>query len=405
VYIKSCNKDKVANLLYYFLVIYIVFDGLRDNLTFSIYISYFKEAFTFTLFFYIIFIRKIIFFPKNFIYIWMGLYFLFILSFLPFSIFSFEQNERFLSNSTIMYYKLIQFFMLFYIFSIYEKVTGYKYENLLQFFIKLLIVFVIITPIIYFSKPFFMVKDFEQWGRINIGYPTMDAENLVLGMVLMLFVFKQSFFKALLILTILGIGIFMQLTATGFATLGFVVSFYLFYRSKHKVNRRVIGILVILLFLIISFVIYKYGDILQTQLSLLQIKIDAIINLSSSKSLSLRAEEFNSQIVFLNDWFRNLFGIGFKIYLENQYDWFRIGTGLLGFYGYIIFLSGLIIYGFLIRKKDRNILFLSSVIFALTSYSLITLYLFPTEASFAMMIGYSLHLQRRYKLEKFSYRL
>lgn len=401
-YIKSCNKDKVANLFYYFLIIYIVFDGLRNNLTFSIYISYFKEAFTFTLFFYIIFIRKIIFFPKNFIYIWMGLYFLFILSFSAYSIFSFEQNKRFVSNSAIMYYKLIQFFMLFYVFSVYEKVTGYKYENLLQFFIKLLIVFVIITPIIYFSKPFFMVEHFRQWGRINIGYPTMDAENLVLGIVLMLFVFKQSFFKALLILTILGIGVFMQLTATGFATLGFVLSFYLLYPSKYKVNQKVIIVSVILLFLIISSIIFKYGDILQNQLYLLQIKLDAIINTSSSKSLSLRAEEFNTQIIFLNNWFRNLFGIGFEIYLENQYDWFRIGTGLLGFYGYIIFLSGLIIYGFLIRKKDRNILFLSSVIFALTSYSLITLYLFPTEAFFCMMIGYSIHLQRRYKFAKFN---
>jgi len=159
------------------------------------------------------------------------------------------------------------------------------------------------------------------------------------------------------------------------------------------------------LFIIINYIIYKYGDILETQLYLLQRKIDAILNPNTSKSLSLRAEEFNSQIIFLNDWFRNLYGIGFKIYLENQYDWFRIGTGLIGFFGYIVFLSGLVIYGFLIKNIDKNILFISSVIFAFTSYSLITLYLFPTEASFAMMIGYSLHLQRRFNIANINNRL
>jgi len=403
-YIQNYKKDKIANFLYYFITIYIVFDGLRDNLIFSIYISYFKEIFTFILFFYIIFIKRLIIFPKHFIYIWVGLYFLFILSYLPFSIFSFASNERYISASIVMYYKLIQFFMLFYVFSVYEEVTGYKYEKLLKFFIKLLIIFIIITPLIYFTHPFFMVPDFKQWGRINIGYPTMDAENLVLGIILMLFVFKESFLKALFILTILFLGIFMQLTATGFVTLGFVLSFYIFYNSTHKVNQKVIIVLFGLVFIIVSYIIYQYGEVLKNQLYLLQMKIDAILNPSASKSLSLRAEEFNSQIIYLDNWFRNLFGIGFKIYLENQYDWFRIGTGLIGFYGYIMFLSGLIVYGFIIKNKDNNILFLSSVVFALTSYSLITLYLFPTEASFAMMIGYSLHLQRRYKFEKFSCR-
>lgn len=304
-----------------------------------------------------------------------------------------------------MYYKLFQFFMLVYIFSIYENVTHDKYDNLLKYFIKLLVIFVILTPIIYFTSPFFMVAHFKQWGRINIGYPTMDAENLVIGITLMLFVFKERFLKALSVILFFILGIFMQLTATGFATLGFILGYYLFSFSKYKVNQKSIIFIGILASIIISFIIAQYGDLLKDQLYLLNMKVNAILDPSTSKGLSMRATEFHEHMQYLDDPFSNFFGIGFKIYLENQYDWFRVGTGLLGFYGYILFLINIIIYGFFIRKQDRNILFLSSVIFALTSYSLITLYLFPTEASYAMMIGYSLHLQRRYKIAKISNRL
>ena len=401
---KTLKKDGFAIFLYRILVIYIVFDGLRDNLIISPYITYFKESFTLLLFFYIFFIKKIFLLDKKFIFYIFFFFFLFLLIFFPFSILSLSINYRYLSSPIIMYYKLIQFFLLVYIFSVYEIVTKDKYENILKFFIKLLIIFVIITPIIYFTDPFFMVKDFKQWGRINIGYPTMDSENLVLGILLMLFVFEEKFFKALIIMLILILGIFMQLTATGFATLGFILIYYIFSFSKYKVNQKSIVFIGILAFIIISFIIYRYGDLLRDQLYLLQIKVNALLNPANSKSLSLRAQEFSDQIRYLNDPFSNLFGIGFKIYLENQYDWFRIGTGLIGFIGFIMFLSSLTIYGYIIRKKDRNILFLSSVIFAMSSYSLITLYLFPTEASFAMMIGYSIHLQRRNKIAKINNR-
>lgn len=399
------KKDYIIILLFKIIIIYIVFDGLRDNLIISSYITYFKEIVTFVLFFYIVFIKHVIFIQRNFIYYIFLLFSLYYISFLPFSFLSFFSHERVVSSSLIMYYKIYQFIMLAYIFSVYETVTKDKYENLLRFFIKLLVLFVIITPIIYFIKPFFMVEHFEQWGRINIGYPTMDAENLVFGIVLYLFIFRDSFFKVLIALILFFIGIFMQMTATGFATLLFVLGYYLVYRNKKKINKRVIVFLGIIVFIILSYIIAQYGDLLENQLYLMNMKINAILDPSTSKGLSLRVEEFHSQIIYLNDWFTNIFGIGFQIYLENQYDWFRIGTGLIGLYGYIFFLFSLIIYGWLVRKKDNSILFISSVVFALTSYSLITLYLFPTEASFAMMIGYSIHLQRRYKIAKISNRL
>ena len=399
---KTNKKDKFAIFLYCILIIYIVFDGLRNNLIISQYITFFKEGCTLLLFFYIVFIKKIYLLDNKYIFYIFFIYFLFLLLFSPFIVFSLSIDYRYVSFPIIMYYKLIQFFLLVYVFSVYEIVTKDRYENLLKFFIKLLIVFVIITPLIYFTEPFFMVHNFKQWGRINIGYPTMDAENLILGIVLMLFIFRERLFKALYIVLFLVLGLFMQLTATGFATLGFVLVYYLF--SQYKVNQKSIIFISILAFIIISFTIYMYGDLLKEQLYLLKIKVEAILNPSNSKSLSIRAEEFNNQIKYLNDFFTNLFGIGFKIYLENQYDWFRIATGFIGFIAFILFLISSIIYGYFTINKDRGILFLSSIIFAMTSYSLITLYLFPTEASFAMMIGYSIHLQRRYFYARYCYR-
>ena len=395
------KKDYFAIFLYKLILIYIVFDGFRDNLIISTYISYFKEISTLFLFLYIILVRKIIIFDNILFYILL-IFLLLLIIFFPYSFMSYDYSNRYLSSPVIMYYKLLQFFILVYNFSIYELITKDKYENLLKFFIRLLIIYVIFTPIIYFYKPFFMVHHFEQWGRINIGYPTMDAENLVLGILLMLFVFKERFIKALIVFMFLFLGILMQNTATGYITLIAILSFYIFSRTKFKVNKKVLFILFILLFIIVGYIIYRYADVLHNQLFLLERKINSIINPESSRSLSLRRQEFHSLIIYLQDWFTNLFGIGFKIYLENQYDWFRIGTGLIGYIIYIVFLSSLIIYGWFIRNKDRNILFLSSVVFALTSYSLITLYLFPTEASFAMMIGYSVHLQRRYKIAQVS---
>ncbi len=403
-YKKILKKDIFANFLYKILVIYIVFDGLRNHLVISSYITYFKEMTTLLLFIYIILIKKIIFIENKYINKVLLGYVIFIFIFFPF-IWMSKPTFNYLTEPFIMYYKVLQFFILVYIFSVYELVTKYKYEDLLEFFIKLLIIFVLITPLIYFTNPSFMVPDFKQWGRISIGYPTMDAENLVFGIVLMFFVFQKTVLKSSMILLLLLLGILMQNTATGYITLGFVIVYYLFFGSKYKVNQKSIVFVGILSFIIVSLIIFKYGDLLKEQLYLFQLKINALLDPNGSKSLSIRAEEFNNEMRYINSSFDNFFGIGFRIYLENQFDWFRIGTGLLGLCGFIIFLLNMILYGFIIRKKDRSILLISSIIFALTSYSLITLYLFPTEASYAMMIGYSLHLQRRLKFAKTNNRL
>lgn len=393
------KKDFIGIVLYRIIILFIVFDGLRDNLIISSYLSPMKESSVLLLFIYILIKNKmILLLPKNIVSINFILFFMIVLVFSVFVFFHYHYNIPYVTSAYFMYYKIIQFFILFYIFTQYEYITNEKYENILNFFLLCLIFFSLMTPVIYYLSPWFMVDSFKQWGRINIGYPTMDAENLVMGILLLLFVFRKRFISSTVLLMMFLLTILMQNTATGYISLLMVLFYYFITNKKNKKNRASFYVVFILIILCISFILIQYNEVFELQIDLLFRKINAIFDPSNSKSLNMREEEFLLVKPYLNDWFSNLFGIGFNVYLENQYDYNRASMGIIGYSIFILFLTINIIYGFIIRYIDKSILFLSSILFGITSYSLITLYLFPTEGLYAMMIGYSIHLQYRKKI-------
>jgi len=294
-----------------------------------------------------------------------------------------------------MYYKYVQFFILCYLFLNFEKFTKQKIDVLIDFFIKLLILYVIITPVLYFLEPSFLKDNFKQWGRIGVGYPTMDAQVLVFGLALVLLIRRYSLLKGTFIISIIIIGIFMQNTGTGYASTIAVIAYYMLFTKRYNIKSIYLatGILVFIILYILH--VYSGSNLQNNFLYLFLNKIYSIMLHKKSLSEQIRAEQFLELKEKISSIFESLFGIGFKIYVENQYAFMLIGFGYIGLLVFLLFLLNNLSYGFLIRRKDNSILFITTLIFSLTSYTLVTLYLFPTEVLFSFGMGISYYYQKR----------
>ncbi|WP_155810577.1 hypothetical protein [Persephonella sp. KM09-Lau-8] len=384
------NKDYFAIFLFKIIVFFMVFDGIRDALVISSYISPIKDLSVFLLFFYALIKFK---FKTN---LKKNLYSISLLIFstsIPtyiFYLFWSNDTGRYISSEYSIYARYLMFPILIYLFLNYEKLTGTNIINLVNYFLKLVVLFVIITPILYFMEPSFLKEDFKQWGRLGVGYPTMDAQVLLFALSLLLFLRKLDF-KNMILIWIVTVGILMQNTGTGYVTLILLLAYWL-YKTNNR-NRLILivnfGVTIGVFFSVFILINYEIFSIFFT---LMQNKLYSIFTGSQDISQQIREEQFIQLKNHVSNIFEYLYGIGFKIYVENQYYFMFIGLGYVGLLYFCIFLFVNFVYGFLIRKKDSSILLISTTIFALTSYTLVSLYLFPIEVMYAFGIGLSKHL-------------
>lgn len=393
---KNTQLNNISLFLYKIIIIFMVFDGVRDALVISSYISPIKELSVLLLF-------SINIFRSRFhLHVYNNFYFKNILIFSStifiYAIYTIHSVDtgNMLTLPYIMYYKYVQFFILCYLFLNFQRFTNKNIIVLIDFFIKLLIISVILTPFLYFLEPSFLKSGFKQWGRIGVGYPTMDGQVLVFGLSLILLIKNYSLLKGSIIISLLILGILMQNTGTAYVTTTAIILYYLFFTQKN--NLKSIYFVGFILLFLIMLILYEYSDLLKNFLWLFTEKIDSIISGKQSVSEQIRAEQFLNLKKNISSMYELLFGLGFKIYVENQYSFMIVGFGYVGLLFFALFLSNNLLYGFIIRKRDYSILFTVTIIFSLTSYTLVSLYLFPTEALFAFGIGISYHYYKRKKI-------
>lgn len=311
-------------------------------------------------------------------------------------------------------YKNIQFFLLIYVFSKYEYVTGCSFEFLLRRFINYCLVFVIINLIAYFIYIPIFEKFRPWWGRISHGYPTMDVITLTYALFIYYFLFlkiEKKFFINLLKLLLLLIGIVMQFTGTGIVCLVlffmFVFMSVVFKPNILRVEKSdKIFLTFVLSGLILGWWLNNYMQknhpvIYKNGLTLIEMKI---ANLAGKKTeintLDIRDKQFQkAKENYLNNDIKTVFGIstGFLsmterekyVYIENQYNANQMSYGIVGnsLYMFMLFYSAMTFL--VVRKKDLKMLGIAiNLILAINSYTLVPLYLFSNMAGYALLYSY-----------------
>ncbi|MFQ1840370.1 hypothetical protein ACK36U_00120 [Aeromonas veronii] len=384
-------------IIYSGLIFFIAFDGVRDSLTFSSVLSVMREFFVIAgLGIYLLsFSFKI---KLNFrFFIYLSLFFVFCYG-AVFTVFPIYKELRVVSEPIVVLYKHFQFFILLLAFSVIEKNTKVSFDKFILLFVIFCLIHVAITPLAFYHPPFFFKPDFKQWGRLGIGYPTMDAQTICFSIIALIYALKVNTFLLNVCFAILVLGVLLQVTGTGMVTLAVIFLYFMVYGKNHIYKPHHFTPSIIMVVFTIVFIVLNYSNDMDKILYLAGDKVSNILNGGDGISTSIRRMQFSElKDLVWKDPFFMLFGIGAAVYVENQYSFFVIAFGLIGVGVFIVFLGYNIFIGFLERNKDRNVLLLATIIFSLTSYTLTSFYLFSNYAAFALFLTYSNHLKNRVK--------
>lgn len=262
----------------------------------------------------------------------------------------------------------------FFIFSLicfyHSPLFGISNNKLLYFFAQNELVWSILNPILYFIKPFFLTERAGMWfGRISVGYPTIDV--VLYAIAIAVFLFHEDnlrFYKRNVVFCIiLFIGIFMQASGTGIVLSFVIIFFLLFSKCNHRFKWRKILFLFLGIFLssVSAFTILQKKDAYLYEKSIMSIenRIGVLMGHSNMEmdvnTLEIRKDEFQeSRKVYQNSLSTLFFGVGFGplyyrnnknecgyqyVFLENQFHVILFSMGYLGIIIFFIAL-GTIVY-------------------------------------------------------------
>lgn len=406
------HKLSIRTFNYFFFIIVIlftVFDGVRNYSVFSGYVSQLKELSILILFLSLLAERG--FKLGGYILGKVGvsniLYFLIVSPVLVFFYLKLDvigiRITEYYYFPIILHYKTLQFFLIICVFSYFESLTGRRYDELIKFFIAASLVYVLFSYAAYFYHFPFMRVFRPYVGRISNGYPTMDGQVLCFAYLANLFVApfrRKKFWVQLLISFILIVGIISQATGTGLVTLFCVTVFYLFcYARKYTLpNKRNNLKILVLSFGVLSlcglYVVFNYYFLFEAMINMIERKFLAVINLGQNTSVDysvqLRENQFNNMMNVKNDLFHLLFGAGtFLGYqIENQYGFLLRSYGVIGLGLFSLYIFRNMFYAWWRNFNFKLLMIGATGVFALTSYSLISTYLFSTSAAYGLMFGY-----------------
>ncbi|QCU73138.1 hypothetical protein [Pseudoalteromonas distincta] len=387
--VKGANTASLLKLPYFVIIFFFVFDGVRDNVSFSTLLTILREAAIafvvsitlFSLFSNRVKVKKHLV-PYFFIFLVLFIGCVFSLYATIFPVFDSLQA---LSSPISIITKQLQFFLLVVVFYKYEDITGAELEGLILFFVYLAIIYALITPIFYFYPPPFL-DDYKSWGRLGIGYPTMDAQMFFYAFVFVTFYLKMTRLRFFILSSVLILGALLQVTGTGFATLFALIISVMLFPSKQ--SRGLMLALILLSGFIVTITYFTYADKFENVVYLFQSKTLELLGLEESISLDIRKGQFEQLMSLVKgDFITSLFGVGGSIYVENQFSFFRVSSGLVGFCAFIAWIVLLASKSLFQFKVDNGVLLFSLMIFVLASYSLVTFYLLPLYGVLSMSVA------------------
>ncbi|MQW92631.1 hypothetical protein GFH30_12840 [Acinetobacter wanghuae] len=386
------KRDNFLATLFFVVIFFIVFDGVRNNLIFSPYLSLIREiSLLLILILGFIFRRRI---DKKYLskFIPLILFSFFILCLWPITIFlnfsDFYFVEQEFGNKFSIYYK--HFIFPFCFLATYALLKG---NDLLQK--KIVNIFVVLSslygyvtlPLYFFPLPFFN-EVYKDYGRFGVGYPTMDGQVFILSLFCLIFLAKKKIIMFHFCLYGILLGMLSQNTGTMYVSLLLMIIFGTFLNFKRTLY-IVLNLSILLItsvFIIIQNYYDLYIDMSKVFLSKLYTFIDS--NNVAIDTVSMR----ESQYELLNSYIKTddmyyIFGVGASSYVENQFLYIKTAFGNLGFLLYLISLTYIFIITLFIENKNKLKIIFLYIIFSLSSYTLLTIYFFPTVMGFSLLIN------------------
>ncbi len=389
-------RSSAINVLYQLLLLSIVFGGLLSRTTIVFPTSVAREAILWTLLLLLFGAGRITPLRRLGRPIFVSLVALALLIVIgAVTTFVYSFDVRSISNKWAVLYKFAQFHLFLVCFLGYQRATGRTAESLCKWLVIYLAIYALVTPVIYFMPPALMIENFRWWGRFGVGYPTMDAQLFVSGIAMLLFgrLFTGWVWLALFACCMMGLA--LQVTATGMATLVAVLGI----KGLSNPKSAIPYVFSIFVSAVVGWWVVTQVDpaITDNASTLLGMKLQALQGAGDDASLSIRQDQYNELLQLLRgDVLAEMLGIGVGIYVENQYGFFRVAFGHLGLATFIAFLFVVACEGLRRFRGDHGLMLAGIMIFALSSYTLTTFYLFPLTATLALIFVVSAeHLSQR----------
>lgn len=403
---------------YFLIIIFVFFDGIRSNSIFADYLTLVRESLVWILMIKCYFIQK-----NSFRKIYGKCLILFFIYHIFISILSYLQPGLIRTSFIVKPFTML---LGIYVFYYYPEVTKHSYDTLFKLIVKTGVVFVFVNTILYFVPASFILDQNPWWGRISVGYPTMDVISLAYALSIILFypyLQVPKLIKSVFII-ILIIGNLLNFSGTGIILLAIILlTTFLAVGSLGKNIRPIIIAAVISAIsfsAIITFVSSNYSKEYTDGVNLLQNKIDIILGKNVQyNTLETRYEQYDkisekmttTEKIFgrtLINASNDMEDIKHGAYMiENQYDFILACYGYigLGIYVMVIFSFIMEIFRLKINTSLKVLLLLSSIIFITNSRTLIVLVLYPNYMMIALFMAYTRKLrnaQKKLKLQQYA---
>lgn len=391
-------------------IIFILFDGIRDNLIFSPYLSIMRE------FVFVVLVIQTIRSKFD------------LSGVVPTPMIAFLTFHTIISVYTILLhffgggvqYSLIikPYFLLLaiYVFYYFEELTDRTYSDLVYFYVICSVCFVIINTLLYFIPcPF--IENPHWWGRISVGYPTMDVVSLSYGLLFLFYYnnLRMNFIVRLFCIIVISLGIIIQASGTGLVLLLLIIvsAMLMSWRSK-IVFKLFSGTIVAFLIAASSFLTYvslNYPNEYRDANTLINNKISVLFGEDiENNTMEIRQQQFEKQAKSMNI-IEQIFGKSLlnvstgafinkdSYMIEDEYNLLKVCYGYVGF---SLFLLILVSYCFQIKKSAisanyKILFFLSVLVFLANSKTLITLLLFSNYMCFAFVYSMFKRMDNNYE--------
>lgn len=385
-----------------------MFDGIRDNLIVSSYLTILRESLVLILAFRV-FKKKYIFSVvlNSALIAFVSYHTVISLYTLLLLLFGGEIQVSFIIKPYL-------WILAIYVFYYFQELTNRRYSDLLKFFVNSSVCFVFINTTFYFI-PCPLIVNPNWWGRISIGYPTMDVVSLSYGLLILYFYNNLSwgYVKKIFFILILEIGIILNASGTGQVLLCLSVFFAALVGMKSKnTSKLILGSLFVTITMIsslVSYVSYNYPQEYKNGCVLLDNKINILLGKDvEHNTMEIRREQFEEQVGAMNFleqvMGKSLINVSTGSFLnkdsymiEDQYQLIRVCYGYIGLGLFVLLLVGYYynIYLSDINKLDKIFFYLTLLVFMVNSKTLISLILYPNYMCFAMF--YSIVKKRNHK--------
>lgn len=304
-------------------------------------------------------------------------------------------------------WKQYLWFPLFiYLFSQVERVSNLTVPLLINTFVKGMVGFTLISIFLYFV-PLPIWNDYHiYWGRLTVGYPTIDTVLLCFAILLLLFypLVRFSIIHKVIMGFILLVGTLMQASGTSLVLLAIILISMCCYLGGIGLSFRCIEVrnykqniksFLFLIFLtgsvitsIYTFLSTKEPKLAETMMLQMENRLYILIGkeeestLKDVNTMEDRKEKFaHVEQMYLNTAFSRIFGVGYslvsmqdlskeRIVVEDQYHLNLATIGYLGTFIYFCMLYGIFKRTLRFWNRESLYLYVPSFFFILaTSFS------------------------------------